>query len=260
MDIHSVRQQLKTKSIYDIPLRVTYYARVSSESDEQLNSLGNQITYYEDLIKRNQNWTFVPGYIDEGLSGRDETLVEQLGIVDDFSHFAVNDTGNDLKADCTVVPVNSVADMTVSGTEQNGIGGQSVAFFFFKNDINIAEQTAGKFDVAGNFDFDLESTADRINGRSLVRNNSTTQILAVQQDVDRRLTLLDEGIIHRADVGDDFKTGQIFDLDQVAAGGNIFAFFKVGFGDGTVIRRGGGGVRQILFGDDQIIPKTCRKT
>lgn len=39
MDIHSIRQQLRTKSIYDIPLRVTYYARVSSESDEQLNSL-----------------------------------------------------------------------------------------------------------------------------------------------------------------------------------------------------------------------------
>ena len=69
MDIHTVRQQLKTKSIYDIPLRVSYYARVSSESDEQLNSLGNQITYYEELIKKNRNWTFVPGYIDEGLSG-----------------------------------------------------------------------------------------------------------------------------------------------------------------------------------------------
>ena len=69
MDIHSIRHLLKMKSIYDIPLRVTYYARVSSESDEQLNSLGNQITYYEDLIKRNRNWTFVPGYIDEGLSG-----------------------------------------------------------------------------------------------------------------------------------------------------------------------------------------------
>ena len=69
MDIHSVRQQLKTRSIYDIPLRVTFYARVSSESDEQLNSLGNQITYYADLIKRNGAWTFIPGYIDEGLSG-----------------------------------------------------------------------------------------------------------------------------------------------------------------------------------------------
>lgn len=69
MDIYSVRSLLKTRSIFDIPLRVTYYARVSSESDEQLNSLGNQISYYEDLIKKNRNWTFVPGYIDEGLSG-----------------------------------------------------------------------------------------------------------------------------------------------------------------------------------------------
>ena len=69
MDIHAVRQQLRSKSIYDIPMRVTYYARVSSESDEQLNSLGNQIQYYEDLIRRNSAWTFVSGYIDEGLSG-----------------------------------------------------------------------------------------------------------------------------------------------------------------------------------------------
>ena len=68
MDIHSVRQQLKTKTIYDLPLRVTFYARVSSESDEQLNSLGNQIQYYEALIRKNPRWTYVDGYIDEGLS------------------------------------------------------------------------------------------------------------------------------------------------------------------------------------------------
>ena len=68
MDIHSVRGQLRTKTIYDIPMRVTYYARVSTESDEQLNSLGNQISYYEDFIRKNTNWTFVTGYIDEGLS------------------------------------------------------------------------------------------------------------------------------------------------------------------------------------------------
>ena len=69
MDIQHIRTQLRTKSIYDIPLRVTYYARVSSDSDEQLNSLGNQITYYEDFIRKNAVWTFVPGYIDEGISG-----------------------------------------------------------------------------------------------------------------------------------------------------------------------------------------------
>ena len=50
MDILTTRQQLRFKSIYEIPLRVTFYARVSSESDEQLNSLNNQVTFYEDLI------------------------------------------------------------------------------------------------------------------------------------------------------------------------------------------------------------------
>ena len=69
MDIHEVRQMLRYKTIYEIPLRVTYYARVSSDSDEQLNSLSNQVAYYEDLIRKNMPWTFIPGYIDEGLSG-----------------------------------------------------------------------------------------------------------------------------------------------------------------------------------------------
>ena len=69
MDIHEVRQMLRYKTIYEIPLRVTYYARVSSDSDEQLNSLSNQVAYYEDLIRKNLPWTFIPGYIDEGLSG-----------------------------------------------------------------------------------------------------------------------------------------------------------------------------------------------
>ena len=68
MDIHSIRQALRTRSIYDIPLRVTFYARVSSESDEQLNSLGNQVSYYEEFIRKSSAWEYVPGYVDEGLS------------------------------------------------------------------------------------------------------------------------------------------------------------------------------------------------
>ncbi len=44
-------------AIMDIPLRLTYYARVSSDSDEQLNSLGNHVAYYDDLIKENTNGT-----------------------------------------------------------------------------------------------------------------------------------------------------------------------------------------------------------
>ena len=69
MDIHNIRLELRQKSIYEIPLRVTFYARVSTDSQEQLNSLSNQITYYEELIRKNVAWIYVPGYIDEGLSG-----------------------------------------------------------------------------------------------------------------------------------------------------------------------------------------------
>ena len=69
MDIFTIRQKLRSTRLSDIPLRVTFYARVSTDSDEQLNSLDNQIGYYRDYITRNPAWTFIDGYIDEGLSG-----------------------------------------------------------------------------------------------------------------------------------------------------------------------------------------------
>lgn len=69
LELHEMRERLKAASIRDIPLYVTYYARVSTDSDDQLNSLENQVSHYHDLIHRNPNWILVEGYIDEGLSG-----------------------------------------------------------------------------------------------------------------------------------------------------------------------------------------------
>ena len=69
MDILTVRQQMRYRTIYEIPMRVTFYARVSTDSTEQLNSLNNQVTFYEDFIKKNSAWEYVTGYVDEGLSG-----------------------------------------------------------------------------------------------------------------------------------------------------------------------------------------------
>ena len=70
MDIRRIRGEMRMgRSIFDLPLRVTFYARVSTDQDEQLNSLENQVQYYTELIKSKKNWTFVPGYIDEGISG-----------------------------------------------------------------------------------------------------------------------------------------------------------------------------------------------
>ena len=68
--IRWLREQIRQgKTIYDLPLRVTFYARVSTEKVEQQGSLENQIQYYTEFIQKNPNWTYVPGYIDEGISG-----------------------------------------------------------------------------------------------------------------------------------------------------------------------------------------------
>lgn len=70
MNILRIRNEMRNgKSIFDIPLRVTFYARVSTDKDEQINSLENQVQYYTELIQSKPNWTYVEGYIDEGISG-----------------------------------------------------------------------------------------------------------------------------------------------------------------------------------------------
>ncbi len=71
MDILSVRNQIKKDGISfkDLPLRVAYYARVSTDFMEQLNSLENQKKYFTEYIGDMPNWEFAGGYIDEGISG-----------------------------------------------------------------------------------------------------------------------------------------------------------------------------------------------
>ena len=64
-----VKSILIGEKIYNLPLRVTFYARVSTDSDYQLNSLDNQIDYYINFIKSKSCWTFIDGYIDEGVTG-----------------------------------------------------------------------------------------------------------------------------------------------------------------------------------------------
>jgi DNA invertase Pin-like site-specific DNA recombinase len=49
--------------------RVCAYCRVSTEQDDQLNSLENQKRYFEQYIGNNVDWEFCGLYVDEGISG-----------------------------------------------------------------------------------------------------------------------------------------------------------------------------------------------
>ena len=70
MDIHTIREEMTRnhRRLEDLNLRVAYYARVSTDKDEQLHSLAAQKYHFENRISDNPNWTLVEGYVDEGVS------------------------------------------------------------------------------------------------------------------------------------------------------------------------------------------------
>ena len=70
MDLYTVRNNImKGVPLQELKLRVCFYARVSTDKDEQLHSLSAQISFFNDYISKVPNWEFVGSYIDEGISG-----------------------------------------------------------------------------------------------------------------------------------------------------------------------------------------------
>ena len=70
MDLYTVRNNImKGVPLQELKLRVCFYARVSTDKDEQLHSLKSQISFFNDYISKVPNWHFIGSYIDEGISG-----------------------------------------------------------------------------------------------------------------------------------------------------------------------------------------------
>ncbi len=65
MQIRVIEQKSQTRE----KIRVCAYCRVSTEADEQENSLENQKDYYENLIRSNPAYEYVDVYYDFGISG-----------------------------------------------------------------------------------------------------------------------------------------------------------------------------------------------
>ena len=49
--------------------RTAAYARVSTDSEEQLTSYTAQVDYYTNYIRGRDDWEFVEVYTDEGITG-----------------------------------------------------------------------------------------------------------------------------------------------------------------------------------------------
>lgn len=50
-------------------LRTAAYCRVSTDREEQAQSLRSQQQYFADYIRQREDWTLTEVYYDEGISG-----------------------------------------------------------------------------------------------------------------------------------------------------------------------------------------------
>ena len=118
-----------------IKLRVAAYARVSSSSDDQLNSFAAQNKYYTSLISSKENWKMVDIYADEGITG---TSVEKR---DDFKR---------MMADCRRGLIDRVLVKSISRFARNTkecleaireLKALGVSISFEKENIDTAKMT-----------------------------------------------------------------------------------------------------------------------
>lgn len=61
-----------------MPLRVTAYCRVSTDREDQANSLASQKRYFSEYIQQHDDWLLVDIYPDEGISGTTTRHREQF--------------------------------------------------------------------------------------------------------------------------------------------------------------------------------------
>ena len=87
-------------------LRVAAYARVSSDSADQLNSFATQVDYYTSYIRLKEEWEFAGLYADEAVSG---TTADKR---DDFQR---------LLADCRAGKIDRILVKSISRFARNTI-------------------------------------------------------------------------------------------------------------------------------------------
>ncbi len=69
--IPATKSVMESAELKSRKMRVAAYCRVSTDSEEQLNSYETQKAYYTQLIADNPNWDDAGIYADEGISGTD---------------------------------------------------------------------------------------------------------------------------------------------------------------------------------------------
>ena len=59
----------RARTNFEKRLRVAAYCRVSTDTEDQLNSYKSQVKYYTELIKSKPEWSLAGIYADEAITG-----------------------------------------------------------------------------------------------------------------------------------------------------------------------------------------------
>ena len=115
-------------------VRVAYYARVSTNSDEQKTSFDTQKAYYEEKIHAHSNWELVRGYADEGISALNTVKRDQF---------------NQMIKDCEAGKIDLILTKSISRFARNTVDTlttvrnlqrMGISVIFEKENINTANQ------------------------------------------------------------------------------------------------------------------------
>ena len=120
----------RRKGIHLDTLRVAAYARVSTDSEEQLESYQSQVKYYTEMISSNPEWQFAGVYADAAITGT------QTAKRDDFNRM-VNDCMNGEIDLIIVKSISRFARNTVDTlTYVRALREKGVAVMFEEENIN----------------------------------------------------------------------------------------------------------------------------
>lgn len=143
----------------DEPKRVAVYVRVSTDNIQQTSSYELQKNYYEDIVRRNPNWTLVEIYADEGISG---------------TSLNKRDAFNRMINDCMAGKIDMIITKSVSRFARNIVDCVSIVRQLKAhrpNSIGVFFETEHIFTLKDNSEMSLSFTATMAQEESHVKSS-----------------------------------------------------------------------------------------
>lgn len=143
-------------------LRVAAYARVSTDHEDQLNSIAAQKDYYTKQIEQHPGWRFVGVYADEGISGLGTKL--RVGF-------------NQMMEDCVSGKIDMIQTKSISRFARNTVDSITAIRKLKEKGIGVFFEKENIFtlDAKGEFLLTLMSSLAQEESRSISENVSWGQ-------------------------------------------------------------------------------------